>query len=354
MPYEIEFLQVGDSNGDAICIRYGTSETDRHIHVVDGGFTDTGDKLVAFIRNRYGAAAQIEHVVLSHADQDHAAGLIKVLENFQVGTLWMNRPWLYVAEILPNFHGSYTVEGLRKVIRDKYQYVAALEVEALKKGIPIQEAFQGAYFGCFTILAPSRERYLRLIPDFDKTPTSYAEGQTSLLGAIYATAKKAVQRYMETWDIETLSSQPEPTTASNESSIVQIGYMDGEYALLTADAGPEALIEAWTYAVSRNWQGPLKVFQVPHHGSRRNVTPLALDCWLGHKVANSAISRGFAFCSLGREKNEYPRLRVSNACLRRGFPVYTTKTGNVRHNTGIARNNYVAAVPIPFTSDFSE
>jgi hypothetical protein len=41
MPYEIDFLPVGDSNGDSIVIRY--DDNPFYLHVVDGGFTSTAD-----------------------------------------------------------------------------------------------------------------------------------------------------------------------------------------------------------------------------------------------------------------------------------------------------------------------
>ncbi len=119
MGYELDFLPVGDSNGDAICIRYGTPGAYK-IHVVDGGYVDTGQIVVDHIKMYYGSPTFIDNVVLSHADRDHAGGLKAVLESFNVGALWMNRPWLYCGEIINNFHGNYTVEGLRKKIRDEY------------------------------------------------------------------------------------------------------------------------------------------------------------------------------------------------------------------------------------------
>jgi hypothetical protein len=45
MPYEIDFLRAGDSNGDAIVVRWGDTKTsDYYINVIDGGFTDTATK----------------------------------------------------------------------------------------------------------------------------------------------------------------------------------------------------------------------------------------------------------------------------------------------------------------------
>jgi glyoxylase-like metal-dependent hydrolase (beta-lactamase superfamily II) len=95
MPYEIDFLRAGDSNGDAIIVRWAqTKESDYYINVIDGGFTDTGDEIIDHIRRYYTPTANILNVVLSHADNDHACGLIKLLEHdkFKVFNLWMNRP----------------------------------------------------------------------------------------------------------------------------------------------------------------------------------------------------------------------------------------------------------------------
>ena len=353
MNYEVDFLQVGQGNGDAICVRYGSEGFGYKIHVVDGGFTDTGDKVVKHINTYYGSPKRIENVVLSHADNDHAPGLIKVLENYEVGALWMNRPWLFAAELIDNFHGSYTVDGLKAEIRKRHPYLVDLENEAIKKNVPIYETFKGAQIGPFTVLAPSRERYLNLVPDFDKTPTNYAT--ESLTNSLLGTIIKAVQRFLETWDIETLSENPDPTSASNESSVVQVGIFDDQAVLLTADAGPDALTEARDYADSIGFEMKLNLFQVPHHGSRRNVTPTTLDRWLGFAKTNDGTTRGVAYCSIGANKTDYPRKRVSNACLRRGYPVYNTTNGYLRRYQGMPkRDNEVAAISVPFESDFEE
>jgi len=41
----------------------------------------------------------------------------------------------------------------------------------------------------------------------------------------------------ERWDLETLSNNPEPTTASNETCVVQLGQIDGKKILLTVYLG---------------------------------------------------------------------------------------------------------------------
>jgi hypothetical protein len=52
--FEVDFLDVeAKSSGDAICVRY---ELNSHtfIHVVDGGYQSTGEKVVNFLNKYYG------------------------------------------------------------------------------------------------------------------------------------------------------------------------------------------------------------------------------------------------------------------------------------------------------------
>lgn len=334
MPYEIDFLPVGESNGDAICMRYGPIGGPYTIHVVDGGFVGTGDILVDHIITYYGDPAHIDHVVLSHADQDHAGGLVAVLEHFSVGCLWMNRPWLYAQELIDRFHGNYTVPGLQKRIREMNPHLVALEEIALRRGFPIKDAFAGSRIGSFYVLAPRKQTYIDLLPDFTRTPDAKPLEYKGLAGALQKMVE-GVKSWFETWDDEKLSNFPPETSASNESSVVQMGIVDDERLVLTADAGPRALAEAAEVAQILNIAGRPRFFQIPHHGSRRNVTPAVLDQWLGPKVPMGTPNTGTAFCSVGSNKPEYPRKRVKNAFLRRGYGVFSSRTSWICHHSGM-------------------
>jgi len=290
-------------------------------------------------------------MVLSHADDDHAPGLVEVMKTMTVQNLYMNRPWLYAAETLQYFHGRYTLEGLIKKMRDMHPYLVELEELAEKQGTIIHDVFQGKQIGNFTVLAPSRERYVRLIPDLEKTPDRKSAAD-SVGGYIAEAFRKVRDKLFESWDIETLSNNPDPTSASNETSVVQLGELDGQRILLTADVGPEGLNEAADYAALL---GKLKIphyVQVPHHGSRRNVTPNVLDRWLGKKMDQGGKC-GSAICSVGEGKDEYPRGQVSNAFLRRGYPVYVTRGGAITYHSGGTRG-WPAATPVPLQEEVED
>ncbi len=346
--FEIDFLPVGTSNGDAIAIRYGNETTGYNLHVVDGGYQDTGKTIIDHIEKHYGIGLRINHLVLSHADNDHAAGLIDVMKHFNVDHLWMNRPWLYAEEILDNFHGNYTKQGLVDSIREKHSYLVELENLAESKGTQIHEVFQGAQIGQFRVLAPTRARYIKLLPDLDKTPTSYAETAAFSVQTAKGLFEKVKNWVFESWDIETLSNKPEPTSASNETCIVQHAVLDGKTILLTADVGPDGLNEAADYAFGLGLTKAPKFVQVPHHGSRRNVSPAVLDRWLGKKMGLNEVY-GVAYCSVGSDKPEYPRGQVKNAFARRGYPVYVTRGKTICFAEGApARQGWIAVTAESF------
>lgn len=351
MPFEIEFLPVGDSNGDAICVRYG-QEGAYTIHVIDGGFSGTTQTIIDHIEEYYGKNVTIENMVLSHADNDHATGLVGVLKHFNVNNIWMNRPWLYASECLDAFHGNYTLDGLVARMRELHPYLVEIEAIAAARYIPIHEAFQGTLIGSFIALAPTRARYVSLIPELDKTPQSYVkEALSKGLAGLASDAFKAVREWAkETWDSENLADDLS-TSASNETCLVQMGFFDQHRVVLTADVGPIGLAEAADYAEAMGQLSAPRFFQVPHHGSRHNVSKTTLNRWLGEPLPKGSARRGTAFCSVGKNKDDYPRRVVSNAFLRRGYPVISTKGLTINHNHDMPRQGWVAAEAEPFHED---
>lgn len=352
MPFEIDFLPVGDSNADAILLRYGNPLAGYTVHLIDGAYTDTADTIIKHINAFYGSVP-IDHMILSHADDDHATGLVEVLKRHSVRNLWMNRPWLYAKEVIDKFHPNYTVEGLTAKMRELHPYLVEMEKIANQKNIPVREAFRGTQIGDFWVLAPSRERYLELIPQLDKTPESFAETAKTFGQIVAVAAKKAAAWIKETWLRETLADDLS-TSASNESSLVQWANIDNRAILLTADVGPQGLKEAADYAESGGALAPPNFVQVPHHGSRHNVSRTTLNRWLGDPLPEGSVSRGLAFCSVGtgEDGEKYPRKVVSNAFLRRGYPVHVTKGTGKRHQYQMpARRGWVASEAVPFSPD---
>ena len=87
------------------------------------------------------------------------------------------------------------------------------------------------------------------------------------------------------WGEEILKGDTDGTSEENETSIVQFSDVYERKVLLTGDAGVRALTEAHQSAVAMGKStSELDWFQVPHHGSRRNLSSDVLDTWLGGKA----------------------------------------------------------------------
>lgn len=340
MAFEIDFLAVGDGerSGDAIVLRYGDGHP-YSIHVIDGGDQDAGERMVDHIRQYYGKPIYIDAVVCTHGDDDHSSGLREVVKAFQVRSIWMNRPWRHASSIIDAFKDKRMTEAsLERHLREEYPILAEIEALAEERGIPIRDAFQGKAVGAFTILAPSRERYLQLIPEFSRTPEqaeshrSHSSVPRGLLAKAAQSVRDAAEWVFETWGIETLEENVE-TSASNESSVVQMATLDGARVLLTGDAGVIALGEAADYAEACGCALPgIKYIQVPHHGSRHNVSPSSLDRWLGRCLPDGGSRGTVAYASVAKGTETHPRKKVVNAFMRRGARVYSTNGATLWHN----------------------
>jgi beta-lactamase superfamily II metal-dependent hydrolase len=159
---------------------------------------------------------------------------------------------------------------------------------------------------------------------------------------------EGAKKLLENWDVETLAKNTE-TSASNESCVVQYAVLGDKAVLLTADVGPIGLTEAADHGHQLGLGMP-KFVQVPHHGSRHNVTPEVLDRWLGPKQPKGT-EVGTAFCSVGSNKHDYPRGQVTNAFMRRGFKVFCTRTTWISHYGGPGHPNMVLATAEDFANE---
>src|SRR4051794_3375997 len=95
MGFEIDFLPVeaGEKSGDAIAFRIWNDQA-TYIFAIAGGYPDSGDALVEHIKRYY--KTDIIHVaILTHPDNDHASGMLRVVERMDVKNVWMHRPWTH-------------------------------------------------------------------------------------------------------------------------------------------------------------------------------------------------------------------------------------------------------------------
>jgi beta-lactamase superfamily II metal-dependent hydrolase len=344
MAYEIDYIPVGDGEkgGDAIALRFGNLSGQRNeqkIIVIDGGFKESGEKLVKHIKDFY-KTDHVDIVFSTHPDSDHSSGLSVVLENLTVGQLAMHRPWEHAAEIKNFFKdGRITKSGLEDRLEKSLQQVSDLETLATKKGIDIIEPFQGAngYNGAIHILGPSEGYYETLLAGFRSTPEP-----AKAIGALLPLKKAAesiVNWLQDKWDLDLLNDDEDTTSAENNTSIIILFNLDGHKLLFTGDAGKTALLNAIAYAQIQGISlTGMRFLDVPHHGSKRNLNSKILK----------KMNAGTAFISAPADSKKHPAKKVTNALKKHGCEVYVNRTITLRHHYNAPDRGWAAANAEPF------
>ena len=337
--YEIDFIPVGEGegekNGDAIAMRI-TKNEETEIYVIDGGTKASGEALVQHVRDYYGTD-RVDYLISTHPDMDHISGLKVVLEELEVGELWMHKPWDHAPKIINDIlDGRITQHSLSERIKKSVRLAKEVEKIAKDKNIQIYEPFQGAQIGSdFLVLSPSKPWYRELLKNFDNMPPSKA---TPVLES--QTYASSIETADEDWNTETLKEDGE-TTARNESSIVLLGILPDDYGvLLTGDAGIQALTKAYEYALSLGYNlQQCQFIQMPHHGSRRNVSPDLLDKLLGPILPAFSPATKTSFVNTSKGAPDHPKKSVVNAFIRRGVKVIATKGKTICHRSRYPRRS---------------
>ena len=339
MAYEVDFLPVGkgEKSGDAIAMRFGdlSRPGGQTVIVIDGGFGEaTGKQLANLIRNRY-HTDRVDLVVSTHPDMDHIGGLETVLSEFgrNVGGLLMHLPWKHDDAICGVKDGRATPQSISRKLRDSLKAAVSLEAKARSLGVPIYEPFAGMPLLCdgmVSVLGPDRDFYTSLLPHFYGMP-DYA-------GSGYLASFREPENFVknrDNWYEESKSlSNHSGTSARNDSSVILQVMVDGGRLLFTGDAGIPALGYAADCIVANGWNyHPLRLIQIPHHGSRNNVGPRILDRLVGpvrpfpvRPFDSWGNISAVVSCSPDGAP-EHPNGRVLNAFRRRGVRCFQTKGG---------------------------
>lgn len=348
MAYEIDYIPVGngEKNGDAIALRFGNLSGPRNeqsVVVIDGGFEESGELLVQHINKHYNTN-EVDIAISTHPDGDHVSGLNVVLEKMKVNALLMHRPWEHAADIKNLFNnGRITVSGLEERMEKSLQQASDLEALAKKKGIPVYEPFQGISNDHIHILGPSQLFYESMLPHFRSTP----EPIKDLSMAEYL--KKAVgevARWIEdNVYIDILNDDDDTTSPENNTSTIILFNIDGQKLLFTGDAGKTALLNAIAYAEGKGiLLSDLNFFDVPHHGSKRNLSSKILK-----KIKTST-----AFISASGESAKHPAKKITNALKKHGANVFVNRKNTLYHNHQGTNRSWSSAQPEPFHDKVEE
>jgi beta-lactamase superfamily II metal-dependent hydrolase len=353
MGLEIDILSIGQGDagcGDAIAIRLWNNQT-AWVIVIDGGYAGDGDAVVRHVRNVYNTTT-VDLLISTHPDCDHCGGLSTVLEELTVRNVWLHQPWTYAAVAALFHEGRITPGRIRDNLREELEGAKSLDAACRRKGIVPVQPFAGLTYGAaLTVLGPSEDYYARLVADFDCLPELPRPPQVpgtlrALMGLppLHALPQATAGR----WEHDDLVNRTADVTPENNSSVILWLSWDGYDALFTADAGEHSLARAFQFGINQGKNfATLNLVQMPHHGSRHNVSPEILNALLGPVVQRGTVLRQ-AFVSAPRDGGpKHPSKRVLNSFLRRGANVSWNQTGPAmcyRHNAP-ARPTWNSSIP---------
>lgn len=291
MSLEVDFLNVGD--GDAIILRRIDPLFGEHVTLIDGGNPSDGEAVVRHIL-RHTDRKQVDLVVSTHGDQDHLGGLFTVIEQIPVGHVLIHDPRAVLD--VPG-----TVERLRRRTTEGLEDRAAALERAVRfireldrRGISWEEPFSdGVIRGLppyLRVCGPTRAHYRQALARIEP-PSSRAIAEAlfknlgsqtrrprGLLGlplpAPPAPAPGGLRSSLLTAgaapSLSRTMDEKEDESPMNEASVVLMAHDGDRRLLFTSDANEIALLDA-----ARG--GPvlfsdLFLLQVPHHGSKRNLS----------------------------------------------------------------------------------
>lgn len=344
--FEFDFLPVTSStgegttkSGDAICGRFHDSAGEQRVFVVDAGYQSTGEALVDHIR-RYYETSDVDLAIVTHADGDHINGMESVVDELNVAKLMMHQPRNHAGPRVSNFSNIEAVDSLLRT--------------AARNDTAVTDPFTGEteLDDHLLILGPDKEFYEQVLEEH-LDDVAETKGYKSLRERARNLLDGALDRIPL---VETLTDNGE-TDPRNEGSVISLLFIDGYRFLLTGDAGQRALArvaDEYEAQIGPFSGSPLRMLQVPHHGSRRNLGPTLLDRILGPKHAPYGAPS--AIISAGENAPKHPSPKVVNALLRRNAtPVVTAGTTIRHHSTDApARRGWINVTPLPPMNESGE
>ncbi len=359
MGYQVDFLGVGQESksGDAIAIRFGNLHGEREeqtVVVIDGGFKETGEQLVEHVKTHF-QTDTVDLLINTHPDQDHINGLETVINELEVRELWIHQPWERNEGLAAKFSdGRITDNSIGERLKENLETAWRLVQLASDKGVTIREPFTGLSTDCgaVKVMGPTEAFYDELLPQFERMPEVKSDKATEgFLNKVVA----VVKRFLASWG-EDLIDDSGKTSAKNNSSVVTQIIIDNRRLLFTGDAGIEALVNVTDELEICDSEAELKLIQIPHHGSRRNIGPTILNRLIGKPVKEGDSRDLTAIASTAKEgEPKHPRKAVINALTHRGVKVLATRGKGICHfHDAPGRDGWSAAMAEPYHYDFSE
>jgi beta-lactamase superfamily II metal-dependent hydrolase len=333
---EIDMLSLGDA--DCIVVTEWFNSYPWRV-LIDGGSGGNADVVKEFLRSR--GQTNFWAVLCTHAHNDHARGLIKVIQDksFTFSNGWMHDIRRHIsADVLRR--AAAASEGVNEIVETTKELASAFA----GRGITPREPFPGRVIAAYPnmqVLGPAVTYYKGVLEEFTKVPVPIPLTSTTV--SPYLTAKQILggpsaslgrvpvspstfnpitppsprsalaDMLYGVLDNSSVKEAPRTQPFNNTSVILGVVYM-GLRLLFTADAGADALD-----LVPADWKG-LKWMQVPHHGSDGNLSQKNIERFCPENAYISA-----------RGDPSHPSRAIINGLIKVGAQVFSTHTMNPGH-----------------------
>lgn len=344
--FSVTMLPAG--HGDCLWVEWGKASAPRRM-LIDAGTPGTYKRLKAAIKDRLGnGKAHFDLFVITHIDEDHIGGAIRLLEDSEVtyGDLWFNG-WKHLREKAPrDLLGAKQAELVTDTIqRRKLPWNTAFGGKAvvIDKDLPTVPLGEAK----LTLLSPYRQQLHDLIPKWraELVKAGLVDAAGNLLHPRERARRIRDQLGVRSLNIETLLKEPFESDAAeaNGSSIAFLLEHGGKRALFTGDAHPGVLAQSLRQLSASDRK--LDVVKVPHHGSDGNTSADLLSLVSCNTYLLSTNGARYSHPDRAALARIVGRGNKSRLCFN-----YTTSFTTLWNNA-IARQKYRFQVDYPTTKD---
>jgi beta-lactamase superfamily II metal-dependent hydrolase len=331
----IDMLSLG--NADSIIV-WLKDDDDKHcVVLIDGGNKSDGQKVIdhleKYIQPHVGYAAP-DLLINTHHDKDHIGGLIPIVEYFgdEITKVWVNNPADHISDAsyqsLKKSFSTRSEQQQFKMILESLNNLEEFISAVDSAGIYRESALYGQeeQNGIVKVLGPSREFYDSLLPGMDGIENFVLN--EAHFAYNYLFNNPDINDNIESQLPCPIVDEENSTSATNNSSVVLLIQAKGNKYLFTGDAG----VLAFEDIENRESLEDIFWLDVPHHGSRRNLSSRLIDVMSPDTAYISAVGN-----------RKHPRRALINCLRKHGSKVYSThKSGNIHFYSGTfpSRSDY--------------
>lgn len=343
---EVDMLNLGDA--DCIVVTQWTSTCACRV-LIDGGSGCDFEVVRDFLLSRN--YTDFYAVVCTHLHDDHAGGLIKLVQDksFGIATGWMHDIRRHLSPDALRRAGSGS-SGQAQNVRQVVENTKELADAFISRRIVPVEPFAGrtiSYIPSLAVLSPDERFYKTTLEEFTRVdvpiPSPVSSAAASVLAGLtlvppYGLPLPTPPEPLFPWPLPSTSPntdlsallagvlgnssvKEDPSTQPfNNTSAIVGGLLNGDRRLLfTGDAGSDALDQ-----VSPDWKN-LTWMQVPHHGSDGNLSQENIERFCPR----------FAYIS-AKGNTDHPSRAIVNGLIKIGAQVASTQKGNLWFGLGNA------------------